>query len=61
MKKSTYKTITYEMGKGWMLDITEHNDEREAWIFNTRIGIKSMMFRKNITDDSFEQFLNMAV
>ena len=61
MKQSTYKTTTYELGKGWMIDITEFNEDREAWLYRIDTGIKTFIFGRDINADTYEDFLNMVI
>lgn len=61
MTKSAYsKTETYEMGKGFMLDVVEERDTYEAWIWRQGFGVKDLAFGVPKSKTTKEEFIDLA-
>lgn len=64
MKLTKYITETYDMGKGWMVDIVEHRGkfgkQYDAWIYEKNNGIKSYMFGVPAKQTPKEEFIDMV-
>lgn len=45
-------------GKLYCVDICEDAEERSAWLYNSRYGVKSLMFGYLVNDQSREDFLD---
>lgn len=60
MKSPSLRTQTYEMGKGFMLDVTECRDTYEAWVWRDGFGVKDLMFSVLKSKTDMNEFLLMA-
>lgn len=60
MKSPCLRTQTYEMGKGYMLDVTEGRDTFEAWVWREGFGVKDLMFSALKSKTDAEGFLVRA-
>ena len=61
MKKSTIKTVTYEMPDDFMLDIVTNDECYEVWIYNKEYCIKSMAFGMKKSDVTMEEFIEIVM
>lgn len=59
-KANIYKIETFDMGKGWLMDIVTTNDTYESWIYRKDIGIKSMMFGLPKYQNTYEEMLELS-
>lgn len=59
-KANRYKIETFDMGKGWLMDIVTTNDTYESWIYRKDIGIKSMMFALPKYQNTYEEMLELS-
>lgn len=59
MKKANVKTTTYQY-KDFLIDITEDEEIREAWIYHKDYSIKSQMWGEPIDQTSFDDFIALV-
>lgn len=60
MKSPCLRTQTYEMGDGYMLDVTEGRDTYEAWVWREGFGVKDLMFSALKSKMGMDDFMLMA-
>ena len=56
MMRSMTEIRSYEMGKGFMLDVTEAKDTYDAWIWRQGFGVKELYFsclKSRISEEGF--------
>ena len=56
MTRSIIKNETYEMGKGFLLDVVTTHDCYEAWIWREGYGVKELSFlipKDKVTKEDF--------
>lgn len=62
MKKTNYKTSTYDMGRGWRMDIVIFGKTYEAWVYKKDMCVKNFMFgMEEKYAQSEEYFTELAV
>lgn len=59
---SSYATIKYIAGDGFFVEVFKNfeEDTYEAWIFHKDYGQKNLMFGCPVSQQTFEEFLEMV-
>lgn len=60
MKKTNYYTETFAVDDSYRIDIVNNGETYEAWIYNKRYGVKTLMFGLLIDDITHEMFIKVV-